>query len=255
MNSKLLQGLYRKYEVANLSGGKLTDALGDVYEEFVQIIFQDKKNWALYNKSAPPVTVEQEVLRDTLKEYGVTHINSISLPNVPKRNNGSSPKTDVHIQVNDTVDIKVSVKQSKARNVTVAECDVATIVKEVPTIGKNRKIIPLMEKHQKDASAKYFTREEREQLEASLAPVKSDLVRWALTGSPKKSSKDSRISNHTIMFMLEKDGKTLKKFSSHNVTTQIARITQRIAGFGTGLSWTYATGTKYDKIQFKCPVE
>ena len=39
MNSKLLQGLYRKYEVANLSGGKLTDALGDVYEEFVQIIF------------------------------------------------------------------------------------------------------------------------------------------------------------------------------------------------------------------------
>ena len=255
MNSKLLQGLYLKYGIAKLTGGKLTDALGDAYEEFVQLIFQDEKIQALYNKSAPPVTMEQEVFHDTLKQYGVTHINSISLPSVPKRNNGSEPKTDVHILVNNTIDIKVSVKQSKARAVAAAEFDVATIAKEVPSVGKNRKIISLMEKHQKDGSAKNFSLTEEKQLKNLLMPVKSDLVRWVVTGSSKKNDPDPRISNHTIMFMLEKDGKTLKKFSSHGVKTQVAKITKRKGGFGTGLSWTYATGTKGRKIQFKCPVE
>ena len=121
---------------------------------------------------------------------------------------------------------------------------------------KDPKLISLMEKHQRDNSAKRFTANQKEEMRKRLSPVKKDLVMWALSGSPDVSSDDIRNANHTIMFKIfgKYDKYRLRDFSSHTIEKQVDMILEKKSGFGTGLSWTYATGTKGKKIQFKCQV-
>ena len=171
------------------------------------------------------------------------YIETIETPKVKVRESGGSPKTDVHLLVNNRVQIKLSIKHSQSQHVTVGEFDVDTIVSEVGI--ESQRAISLMEKHQRDASAKNFTEDERRMLAEELTDDAPRIVRWVISGSPNETSWDP-------MFYVNRD-KSYKGYSTKTTNAQAEAILQRNSGFGTGLSWTYATGTKGRKIQWKAP--
>ena len=250
--SPVLANLYKTYGIDNLSYGKLADKLGDLYEEYMKPIFTSEDIWDKFNSQQMPTTIEEEVFYSTLKAYNIINIESVKVLSVPLRETGGPPKTDVHLLINDKVNIKVSVKHYHARHVTVAEFDVNTIRDEAGITDE--RTVALLKKHQRDASATHFTPEEKMELKERLVLVKKDLVSWLLSGSPDKNSTDARVANHTIMFKINKADHRLRDFSSYTIEEQVNKILKRSSGFGTGLSWTYATGSKGKKIQFKCPV-
>jgi len=226
--------------------------MGDLYEEYVRMIFSSRRLIRRFNDGIRPSTFEERILYSTCREHGISKIDSIEIPEVPKRDTGASPKTDIRVLVNGKIDIKISVKQSRASSVTMAEFDVKTIRKE--TGIDDDKLWPLLEKHQRDGSAKNFDSSEKQLLTDLMTHHSAIFVRWVLTGSPDACSSDARIANHTIMFKIDRSTGQLRDFSSYSIDTQLKKILARSSGFGTGLSWTYATGTKGKKIQLKGPV-
>tara|TARA_Y100000592_G_scaffold47300_1_gene75172 strand:+ start:5162 stop:5917 length:756 start_codon:yes stop_codon:yes gene_type:complete len=246
-----LESLYVKYNIDNLSYGKVSDALGDLYEEYVQQVFSDENVINNFNLGIKATDAAGDLFHRVCDQYNIQHVDYIDILNVPKRESGGEPKTDVCVQINDDV-IKFSVKQSYAKAIAVAEFNVNTIKTEIGITDKY--LVSLMEKFQRDASGKNFKTPEKQEMTNRLKPHKDKFVRWVLSGAPEQKSSDLRIANHTIMFKLDKPTLRLNNFSTYTIEEQISKITSRSGGYGTGLSWTYATGTKHKKIQFKCPV-
>lgn len=264
--SVLLHSLYTKYNIYQLSQGAITDALGDVYEDFVEGIFKDLPTM----KSWPKGSLEELIVRglfDYLSNYG-TNIKSISSSRrgIPLTINGGSPKTDVYLTIYlvgnpSPIIVPLNVKQSTVSRVSFAEYDVNTIANVLGIIDPQ--LIFLLNKHQADGSAKYFTQAERDYLRTHLNPYAISLVRWCITLSPIPVSQDIRYPEYVIRFDLHhpKDSGLLanqyKNFNIYSIDEYIRKImfnnsgNPRTGGFGTGLSWTYATGSKGMKIQFK----
>jgi len=265
--SKKLQNLYKKYDIKNLSFGIIGDKLGDVYEDFIMEIFQDKDHLSNFEK-LDRSKLEEGIFTIILEREGIENTNSIlrieTTNKIPKRESGGNAKTDVLVKViyknGQVKEIPISVKQTTAPKVAFAEFDVDTILKEV---GINNAIIErLMKKHQTDASAKNFTSTEKQQLTNELAKYKEKFLRWIITMSPVKNDSDIRIPKYVIRFQRKKDKKDkddeskiiigdLSKTTIYDIDDYIKHILSKKSGFGTGLSWTYATGSKGSKIQFK----
>lgn len=254
MNKKL-QHLYEKYDIKNLSFGIVGDKLGDVYEDFIVQIFEDKnyiKNFEGLNIS----DLEERIFKTILEKEGIESNNILNIEattDIPKRKNGGNAKTDVLVNITykngQVKQIPVSVKQTTAPKVAFAEFDVDTILNEV---GIDNEIIErLMKKHQTDASAKNFTKEEKEQLTNELAQYKEKFLRWIITMSPVKNDNDVRIPKYIIRFQLTKEDYEISKVTVCDIEESITNLTSKKGGFGTGLSWTYATGSKGSKLQFK----
>ena len=79
------------------------------------------------------------------------------------------------------------------------------------------------------------------------------LVKWVLSGSPDDSSRDPRIANTLVTFSTDSKGNPIG-LEVCSIDSKVSKLLSRKGGFGTGLSWTYATGTKGKKLQFKVPV-
>tara|TARA_R100000278_G_scaffold113444_1_gene91587 strand:- start:2582 stop:3343 length:762 start_codon:yes stop_codon:yes gene_type:complete len=251
--SDYLESLYSKYNIDNLPYGKQSDALGDLYEEYVKYVFSNDDIVKKFNsKSLIGIWGRQEDLFFSVcEEYNIEHVSSIEIISVPPRDTRGAPKTDVCVRINDKI-VKISIKQSHAKAIAVAEFDVGTISREVGIT--DTQLISLMEKFQRDGSGKNFEVSEKHELTERMQNFKDDFVRWAISGTREVNSDDLRAANHTIMFMIDKNTKRLKDFSTYTIEKQISKITSKSSGYGTGLSWTYATGSKGKKIQLKCPV-
>lgn len=259
MKSLYLAELYQKYKVSDLTYGILGDKLGDLYEELILKIFSSMKE---IHRISITESVEQTIMN---KVFELNHINlnkikTISSTNkVPKRKNGASSKTDVNIHIvfnnNYTQNIPLSIKQSTKNKVSFAEFDVKTIAHEVNI--RNSNLLKLMNKHQMDGSAKNFSAREKKQLSALLIPTSDNLVRWVLTRTIDEQPQAIEYPINILQFKLNKQ-KELVNFDAYTIDEYI-RITKyakngsiKKSGFGTGLSWTYASGSKGKKIQFKC---
>lgn len=261
----LLNYLYTKYGVDQLSHGAITDALGDVYEEFVESIFKN-----LATLQSWPVNTLEYCIADHLLKYlnlNISHISAISSSRVgiPLTARGGSPKTDVYLNIllvnQQQLLVPLNVKQSTVAKVSFAEYDVNTIVQALGI--KDQHLIYLLQKHQVDASAKNFTVDEKQYLRQSLAPYARSLVRWCITLNPNPTLQDIRYPEYVIRFDLHHPknnnpmGNKYKDFKVYDIESYINKImlnnsgNPRVGGFGTGLSWTYATGSKGLKIQFK----
>ena len=263
-DSQCLNNLFVKENIANLSYGALGDKLGDVFEAYIIKIFSNNNLIHDFNNSIQNSTLDFELLSSILKLHNITNVSIINFPRIPRLKSGGNPKTDVAININDKIDIKLSIKQSCAKNIAVAEFDVKTITQEVGITDND--LINLMIKHQSDSSGKYLTKNERDLMESLLIPHKKDLVSWCISGSTNPYSSDLSNSNTVIFFKM---GDTYKKskwiqgtqqdldlssFSIYRIDDYSDLVITKSGGFGTGLSWTYATGTKGKKIQFKAPV-
>lgn len=274
MKSLLLDELYKKYNIANLAFGAIHDKLGDAYEEFCVTVLSNNNLLHKYQHGNSDNSLEYNVFSQLLDcchvtDYSkITHIEATT--HVPHRVTRGSSKTDiimtVHYSDGNTQQIAISSKQSYALKIAFAEFDVDTICSEVGITDARLK--SLMLKHQTDKSAKYFTAAEKRELTKLLAPIKREFVRWVITGSTEKRPCDIVFPTILIKFKLQKpkdryninvcDGElSLLSFEVTTVEKYIDTILytnngkERSAGFGTGLSWTYATGSGGYKIQFK----
>lgn len=254
---------YEEYNIENLSYGKIGDKLGDAYETFVVNVFNDidyLKNFNDLDYKNIDECVFKSILEKELVDINQV-IKIVATDKIPRRSSGGNAKTDVlvkiHMKNGQVLDVPISVKQTTAPKVAMAEYDVDTILNE--TGIDNVEIERLMKKFQQDASAKNFSKEEEKILKDELAKDKNKekLLRWIFTMSPVKNNKDIRIPRYIIKFKLNKENLQVKELGVFNIDEYIKHISTDKkgnpvkCGFGTGLSWTYATGSKGKKIQFK----
>ena len=273
MKTPLLESLYHKYNIANLTFGAINDKLGDVYEEYCVTILNSKK-YLVDLQSNIHNTSDLEVLYRILICNNIRNfkaIHSISATNtIPHRSTGGSPKTDIIATVcmidGVKVTLPISCKQSTVTKVALAEFDVDTICTEMRIIDPRLK--ELMLKHQSDGSAKNFTSKEKAELTDLIAPIRRNFVRWVLSGSPDADVNDICAPTSIIKFKLKKPKDRYNinisagdfdyiSFDMLTIEECIDSIMYKSngsfkpGGFKTGLSWTYATGSKGQKIQFK----
>jgi len=251
----LLNSLYEREGIGDksrYSQGKLSDLLGDVFEELTQLIFLDPFHWANYNSKINSNTLEQSIFNKTLSHYDVEYIESIHKNDIPKRDNGSEPKTDCSFRVNNKFNINLSIKQSTRDQVSAAEFSVGTMKQELEI--EDPELIQLLEKHQRVGSGKDFSEKEKTSLRQKMSNIKEPFIRWVLSGSAAKVS-DIRYANHILTYGLRKENKNVLFFATHPLQHAIEKVlSSEKRGYGTGLSWTYATGSKGKKVQFKCPM-
>lgn len=264
--SKLLQSLFNQYSIETLRHGVREDKIGDVFEEYcAKLLCSSELLQKTKIKDLSSDNIDEVVFSSLIKHFPYfLKIQNITATNkIKHRYTGGNSKTDVIADITylngQTLNFPISVKQSTAAKVAMAEFDVATIVREIEITDTI--LIQLMEKHQRDASAKNFTTEEKEELKLRLKPYKERLVKWVVSGSPIDSN-DLRFPKILLKFSLSKsaNGQSLEEVEAINCFT-IDEYVQSIlynpngipvkGGFETGLSWTYATGSKGNKIQFK----
>lgn len=264
-NSQILNQLYMQYDLSSItSQGQLTDKLGDVYEAYVMEIFKDKNTVLSWGNG----TIEKDIVDGLFRYLDFTTNDLLTIncsdEGIPPTNNHGMPKTDVYITCNlvnnSSYLIPLSVKQSTAPKVSFAEYSVADIVQALDI--QDPRLIYLLEKHQCEASAKNFTRTERDDLKRLIVPHVDNLIRWCITLSPNPTHQNIRHPEYIIKFALYPKNKPNQRYclntvSIYDVNQYINSIRYnangilRTGGFGTGLSWTYATGSKGRKIQFK----
>lgn len=274
MNTPLLDKLYQKYDIENLKYGKVHDKLGDAYEEYCILILSNKEYLAAFQKNEQIDSVEFEIFKSLLTKAGInniTEIAEIAATNiVPHRKTHGNAKTDVIATITykegTAVKLPISSKQSYVSKVAVSEFDIDTICNEVGI--DNDRIRELMRKFQTAKSAKGLTIEEQAELRDSLVPYARKLVRWAITGSSEEVTNNVIFPKLLIKFKIlkPKDRYNIKvaygdlNYVSHSIYTIDEYIDLTIydkngnikkGGFGTGLSWTYASGSGGRKIQFK----
>lgn len=274
MNTILLEKLYQKYNINKLSYGKVHDKLGDVYEEFCILVFTNKDFLSAFQNSEKINSVEFDIFQDLLKKAEIKNISNIkeitATRVVPHRQSHGNAKTDIIATIiynnGSVIKLPISSKQSYARKVAVAEFDVDTICKEADI--DNDRVRELMRKFQAAKSAKGLSLSEKTELKDLLKPYASNLVRWAITGSPEMVTSNVVFPRFLIKFKISKpkdqNNIIVDNGELHYITHSIYTIDEYIdlimynksgkmrkGGFGTGLSWTYATGSGGYKIQFK----
>lgn len=273
MKTTLLNSLYAKYNIANLTFGAIHDKLGDVYEEYCVTILQSKQ-YLDEIKMGINSSLENQVLYHILSCNNLSNFNEIdhitATTKIPHRSTGGNSKTDIIAEVylcnGSVVTLPISCKQSTVAKVALAEFDVDTICTEMGIT--NPRLKQLLLKHQVDCSAKNFTASEKAELTALMAPIGRDFVRWVLTGYPNINVYDVCIPTSIIKFKLKKPADryniNISKGDFDYISFDMLTIeecidgimyksngTLKSGGFNTGLSWTYATGSKGQKMQFK----
>lgn len=254
---------YAEYNIQNLSYGEKGDKLGDAYESFVVNVFNDI-NYIIEFNNLSNSKLDECIFKNIIEKEGI-NVSQIlrveATDKIPKRASRGNSKTDVLVKVykrdGQIINIPISIKQTTVAKVAMAEYSVDTILNE--TGINNTEVERLMKKHQKDASAINFSREEKETLKRELERDnnKYKLLRWILTMSPLKNNSDIRIPRYIIKFQLDKKSLEVKELGIYNIDEYINHISvdkkgsPSRCGFGTGLSWTYATGSKGKRIQFK----
>lgn len=259
--TKLLQELLEKYNVENLAHGAKEDKMGDAIEEYCVSILNS--NIILNNFKQNKLNLDNTdefIFYHTVKRFPVD-INEIikihATRDIEHRFTGGNPKTDIIVEIHcsnsKVIPIPISIKSSTVAKVAMAEFDVDTIVNEVGI--KEPELKSLLLKHQIDASAKNFTQEQKEKLFTLLQPYSKKFVRWVLAGSPVESE-DLRYPILMIKFALTKTNE-IKNINVYSIDEYVdsvmldKNLKLKKGGFGTGLGWTYATGSKGRKIQFK----
>lgn len=264
--SKLLEELFNQYSIITLKHGIREDKIGDVFEDYcVHTLCNTDLLQKAKQNNLNPNNIDEYVYKILIRYFPnpLQIINISATKKIEHRYTGGNSKTDVIADITysdgQTISFPISVKQSTAAKVAMAEFDVATIVHEIGIT--DTVLIQLMEKHQSDASAKYFKPEEKEELTERLKRYKEKFVKWVISGCHEDSN-DLKFPKIILKFSLSKpvNEQSLEKIENitcftideyvHNILYKSNGEPVK-GGFGTGLSWTYATGSKGKKIQFK----
>lgn len=259
--TKRLQELFDEYGITNLVHGAREDKMGDVIEDYCVSILNSTEILNKYKTNRINTNDTDEfIFFNTMSKIPMDKSKIVKIfatRDIEHRFTGGNPKTDMIIEIHcidsNVNPVPISIKSSTVSKVAMAEFDVDTIVREVGI--REAELKTLLLKHQVDASAKNFTADEKEKLYELLKPHARKFVRWVLAGSPVES-KDLRFPVLMIKFALTKTDE-IKDINVYSIEEYVDSVMLdqnrniKKGGFGTGLSWTYATGSKGRKIQFK----
>ncbi|TCM68663.1 restriction endonuclease MspI [Acinetobacter calcoaceticus] len=262
MRTEILTNLYDEFEIDSLpleQHGKTSDRLGKLYERYTLEIFKDFKTMIFYSD---PILYPQEakIVKDILEALNIylEDISDVSSSNdgLGRTIAGGLPKTDAYITIHlydgTKKQVPLNIKHSSKSKVSIAEYDVETICEGVGIPDGELK--ELIRKHQNDQSAKFFTSAERHRLIELLDPYKERFVRWCITLNAEKSEENLLHPDLIIRFKVvdrEYKGVSIRNIDDY-VNDRIKEgARKRRPGFGTGLNWTYASGSKSKKMQFK----
>lgn len=258
--TKLLDELFYEYDISGLPHGIKEDKLGDLFEDYCAILLSsDDLLDKAKNRKLNPYDTDDFLYNLIVSKARIDIDNSYRISanrDVKHRLTGGNAKTDVIAKIeydNEDEFLPISVKQTTVAKVAMAEFDADTIIREIgitdPIVQK------LLLKHQVDASAKNFTTDEKIMLTNHLRPYARSFVRWVLTGTPIPSD-DLRFPQIIVKFQMSKYDEILdiavydmEEYVNSVMLDRYGNV--KSGGFGTGLGWTYATGSKGKKIQFK----
>lgn len=274
MRTELLSKLYDDFginQLPDIQHGRTSDRLGKLYEKYVLDIFKDIESLKKYSTDAFPQ--ERCISSKLLKALNLDLDNildvSSSDANLGRTLAGGKPKTDATIKFifkdRSSRVVPLNIKHSSKTTVSIAEYDVNTICKGIGIPDGELK--NLMLKHQAEQSASAFYDEECLRLTQLLMPYREKFIRWCITLSAEKSEQNILHPDLIIRFKVKnceykdvtiqniddyvnekmKNGEKKRKRSRTKVPTK-EKINN---GFGTGLSWTYASGSGEKKMQFK----
>lgn len=262
MRTEILTELYDEFEIDNLpleQHGRTSDRLGKLYERYILEIFKDFKTMIFYSD---PILYPQEakIVNDILEALNIylEDISDVSSGDdgLGRTIAGGLPKTDayiiIHLYDGTKKLVPLNIKHSSKSKVSIAEYDVESICEGVGIPDGELK--ELIRKHQNDQSAKFFTSEERQRLIELLDSYKERFVRWCITLNAEKS--EGNILHPDLIIRFKVIGREYQGVSIRNIDDYVNdRIKEgsrkRRPGFGTGLNWTYASGSKSKKMQFK----
>lgn len=258
--SALLQELFDIYEIEKLPFGIKQDKLGDVMEDYCVSLLSCPHMLRKMKMIALDLNYIDDYLYCSILEKANIDVRDVvsmtASRDVEHRWTGGNSKTDVILTVEyptETIEIPISVKQTTVAKVAMAEFDAETIFREIGITDPIAKRLIL--KHQIDASAINFTAEEKALLMERLDPYARDFVRWVLTGTATPTY-DLRYPKIMVKFGMSRDDE-INDVVVFDIEDYVDSVmynkngTRKSGGFGTGLGWTYATGSKGRKIQFK----
>ena len=252
-DSTILPNLFNQYIGVSATHGVLGDKLGDIFEEYILLLLQNQ------NENNDLGSLDNEVISKIKRILDVSNITSCQNQTIPPLPSGGNPKTDLALTINGSIDLRLSIKASKADNVSVAEFSVTDIIAGINQ-QTNTRLVELLTKFQTEQSAKFFTPEQKEELIQILDPIKDSFVRWVITGSNSPTT-NIQTPTHMASFKLNYPQGCVSindieiiSFNMESVSDYITTLLQKRCGFNTGLSWTYATGSAGRKIQFKAKV-
>ena len=260
IKTPLLEDLFEKYDIYNLPHGIKEDKLGDLMEEYCTILLNAQELLEDWQNGRLNLDNTDEYLYSLIMEKSGVDPDDIieveATTDIEHRYTGGNSKTDVLATLffeRGEDYYPISVKQTTVAKVAMAEFDAETIFREV---GITDPIVRrLILKHQADASAINFTREEKVLLTEHLKPYARSFVRWVLTGTAVDSD-DLRFPKVMVKLQMSKQDEILD-IQVYNIDEYVDSVmldrfgSVKAGGFGTGLGWTYATGSKGRKIQFK----
>lgn len=261
MRTELLSKLYDDFGIDQLphaQHGITSDRLGKLYEKYILDIFKDIESLTKYSTDVYPQ--EKDISSQLLNalNFDLSEILNVSSSDADLGRTiaGGSPKTDATITFtfNDQSSrlVPLNIKHSSKKKVSIAEYDVDTICTGVGIPDGELK--ELIRKHQNDQSAKLFTPIQKQRLTELLEPYRERFIRWCVTLSAEKSEGNILHPDLLIRFKVfdrEYVDVTIKNIDDY-VNDRIAEGSKaRKPGFGTGLNWTYASGSKAKKMQFK----
>ena len=213
VKTPLLEDLFEKYDIYNLPHGIKEDKLGDLMEEYCTILLNAQELLGDWQNGRLNLDNTDEYLYSLIMEKsGVDPDDVIEVEattDIEHRYTGGNSKTDVLATLffeKGEEYYPISVKQTTVAKVAMAEFDAETIFREV---GITDPIVRrLILKHQADASAINFTREEKVLLSEHLKPYARSFVRWVLTGTAVDSD-DLRFPKVMVKFQMSKQDEIL----------------------------------------------
>ena len=259
--TKRLQELFKKYGISKLVHGAKEDKMGDAIEDYCVSILNSAEILDKYkNNNINTDNTDEFIFFYTMSKIPINKKKIkkiIATRDIEHRFTGGNPKTDMIVEIHctdsDVVQIPISIKSSTVPKVAMAEFDVDTIVRELGI--KEDELKELLLKHQTECSAKNFTPQQKERLYTLMLPYAKKFVRWVLSGSPVETD-DLRYPVLMIKFALTKSDE-ITDINIYTIEEYVESVMYdknhnlKKGGFGTGLGWTYATGSKGRKIQFK----
>lgn len=261
MRTELLSKLYDDFGIDQLphtQHGITSDRLGKLYEKYILDIFKDIESLKKYSTDVFPQ--EKDISSKLLNalNFDLSEILNVSSSDADLGRTiaGGSPKTDATITFtfNDQSSrlVPLNIKHSSKKKVSIAEYDIDTICAGVGIPDGELK--ELIRKHQNDQSAKLFTPIQKQRLTELLEPYRERLIRWCVTLSAEKS--EGNILHPDLLIRFKVVDREYVDVTIKNIDDYVNdRITEgsktRRPGFGTGLNWTYASGSKAKKMQFK----
>lgn len=250
-DSTILPNLFAQHIGLNARHGVIGDKLGDIFEEYINLLLQPSLNSL--------GRLDRHIISNIMTALNISNITICQNLTIPHLLSGGNPKTDLALIINGDIDLRLSIKASKARNVSVAEFSTIDIANGINQ-QDNQTLVNLLTKFQTEQSARHFTQQEKATLSQELAPIKDQFVRWIITGSSIPTT-NIQTPNYMASFKLNYPQGNISindirvvSFNIETVTNYINSIITGRAGFNTGLSWTYATGSAGRKIQFKAKV-